>query len=183
MNTMEYFCDHDYKWGNRDYRDLYDWYQYKYRGRDRWLPPEKEEVKEPKPRISNKWKKMNNRGLGQVKRKLQKNINSMDDTISKNLRKIEELKEHNETLCDKITMKRLQVEALTPMMKMNKAKSCPALMKSKKGRGLYSCRLYGGERRALKISAWAVECWECKERNPATRVLADKLKVKKDGRS
>jgi len=117
-------------------------------------------------KIPLKWRRKNNRSLGQIKSHLEKELSKAESTIYNHKYQIERLHKKMRVLEEKI-------DTVEMYMMRNKAKSCPCL---KRIRGTtYRC-LY--KKDEAPIEHWDVECsTKCKVRHPETRILVNKLKI------
>lgn len=124
-------------------------------------------AKEPKikVKIPSKWRRRNNRSLGQIKSHLEKEASKAESQILEHEEKVERLLKKLKVLQEK-------VDVIEIYMLRNHAKSCPCL-KRVKGT-TYRCAYY---RKEAIIEHWERECSKCNVKHPETRVLANKLKV------
>jgi hypothetical protein len=122
-----------------------------------------------KPRISRKWKRMNRRGLGQVKRKYNQKLDSLDDVKAKAEAQIQRLYGKIEELEEKGLYYQKQLEALIPYESRAKQRECPAFAKgSITEQDWGHCKLHGD-------AVFIEDCAHCKRRAVPTKLLAKEL--------
>lgn len=132
-----------------------------------WLIAQKERnaSEKKRKRIPSKWLKKNNRSLGQIRRKIKKDMERAEVKIERHLCSIENLR-------TKVGKREADLETILELMMKNKAEKCPCFRKESPRRA--KCLLETAYPQPLR--AMYQICWECKTRNPETKVLVRKIK-------